>query len=155
MKKKIWEHTNIENCMNQYAGKKIVLVGGCFDLIHFGHHTFLQKAKEQGDALIVALEPDKHIQTKKKRQPVHTQQERAEILAALSYIDAIILLPYLSDDMGYRALVEKIHPQIIAVSGDDPFKEKKEQQAIAIGAVVKEVVPLMPRFKTSAIIESY
>jgi len=155
MKKKIWEHTEIENRIDEFKGKKIVLVGGCFDLIHYGHHTFLQKAKEQGDVLIVALEPDKYIRNKKNRRPVHTQMERAEILTALTYIDAIILLPYIADESGYQRLVEKIHPFIIAITEGDPHKDKKQRQAVTIGATVKEVVPLLPRFATSSIIESY
>jgi len=155
MKKKIWEHADIDNVINECKGKKIILVGGCFDLIHYGHHTFLQKAKEQGDVLIVALEPDEHIQRKKNRQPVHRQRERAEILSALTYIDAIILLPYISDERGYKELVEKIHPFVIAISEGDPQKDKKQSQAVIIGATVKEVVPLMPRFATSSIIENY
>lgn len=155
MKKKIWEHAEIENRINEFKGKKIVLVGGCFDLIHYGHHTFLKKAKEQGDVLIVALEPDKHIRNKKNRRPVHTQTERAEILTALTYIDAIILLPYIADESGYQKLVEKIHPFIIAITEGDPHKDKKQRQAVTIGATVKEVVPLMPRFATSSIIENF
>lgn len=155
MKKKIWELTDIDLCLKEVAGKKIVLVGGCFDLLHFGHHAFLKKAKEEGDALIVALEPDQHIQNKKNRQPLHTQQERAEILSSLTYTDAIILLPYLTGDGDYKKLVERVHPSVIAVSEGDPHKDKKQHQADEIGAVVKEVVSLMPRFSTRAIIENF
>ena len=154
MKKKIWEHADINECIASFNKKSIVLVGGCFDLLHYGHHTFLQHAKAQGDILIVALESDKHIKNKKKYQPVHTQQERAEILAALSYIDAIILLSYIPNDSEYQKLVEHIHPSIIAISEGDPHKDKKQMQAARIGAKLKEVVRLIPRFSTRAIIES-
>lgn len=154
MKKKIWKYEDLDTCIHTFKNQKVVLVGGCFDLLHFGHHTFLQNAKNEGDILLVALESDEHIKHKKNRQPIHTQQERAEILAALSYIDAIILLPYMSRDDEYRELVQNIKPSVIAVTAGDPHKGKKAHHAQNIGAEIVEVTSLIPRFATSAIIES-
>ena len=63
---------------------KIVLVGGCFDILHLGHVVFLEKAKKEGDVLVVLLESDEKVRfLKGKGRPVHTQSERAEILSAL------------------------------------------------------------------------
>ena len=70
--------------------KKRVLVGGCFDILHFGHATFLQKAREAGDVLIILLESDEFIVQIKKKKPVHIQQQRAEILSALGYVDYVV-----------------------------------------------------------------
>ncbi|PIZ64220.1 glycerol-3-phosphate cytidylyltransferase [Candidatus Roizmanbacteria bacterium CG_4_9_14_0_2_um_filter_39_13] len=155
MKKKIWKHEDLGECIYTLKNQKIVLVGGCYDLLHFGHHTFLQNAKNKGDVLLVALESDEHIMHKKNRQPIHTQQERAEILAALSYIDAIILLSYMSRDDEYRELVQNIKPSVIAVTAGDPLRDKKARYAQSIGAEIVEVTSLIPRFATSAIIESF
>src|SRR3712207_2220983 len=85
----------------QYPNKKIVVVGGCFDILHYGHVTFLKNAFKEGDILVVALESDEYIQNKKKRAPIHTQDQRAEILAALRIVSYIIKLPYFVSDEQY------------------------------------------------------
>ena len=62
---------------------KKVLVGGCFDLIHYGHIVFLKEARKQGDYLIVALESDDNVKKYKgENRPVHKQSERAEMSSA-------------------------------------------------------------------------
>ena len=86
--------------------KKVVLVGGCFDVLHYGHVQFLESAKSRGDLLVVALEPDEFIAKRKKRKPVHTQAERAAILSALRSVDVVLLLPFFTTDMEYRRMVE-------------------------------------------------
>ncbi|MBI5122369.1 adenylyltransferase/cytidyltransferase family protein [Candidatus Roizmanbacteria bacterium] len=131
-----------------FGNKKTVLVGGCFDLIHFGHLKFLEKAKEQGDFLIVALESDEFIKKHKKKLPVHQQLERAEILANLNMIDLIILLPLFKTNNDYFNLVKKISPQIIAVTVGDPQLENKKKQALEVDAEVKEVVTNLKNFST-------
>ncbi len=131
-----------------FKNKKTVLVGGCFDLIHFGHLKFLEKAKEQGNFLIVALESDEFIKKHKKKQPVHQQSERAEILSNLNMIDLILLLPLFKTNNDYFDLVKKVSPRIIAVTVGDQQLENKKKQAIEIGAEVKEVVTNLKNFST-------
>ncbi|PJA55208.1 glycerol-3-phosphate cytidylyltransferase, partial [Candidatus Roizmanbacteria bacterium CG_4_9_14_3_um_filter_33_18] len=98
-----------------FKNKKSVLVGGCFDLIHYGHLKFLEKAKAQGDFLIVALESDEFIKKNKRKLQVHHQDERAEILSNLNMVDMIVLLPFFQTNNNYFELVKKISPSIIAV----------------------------------------
>lgn len=131
-----------------FENKKTVLVGGCFDLIHFGHLKFLEKAKKQGDFLIVALESDEFIKKHKKKQPVHRQLERAEILSNLNMIDLIILLPLFKTNNDYFDLVKKISPRIIAVTAGDQQLENKKKQALEVGAEVREVVTNLKNFST-------
>ena len=109
MRKKalIVRYKEIQEAEIFFENKKTVLVGGCFDLIHFGHLKFLEKAKEQGDFLIVALESDEFIKKYKKKLPVHRQLERAEILSNLNMIDLIILLPLFETNNDYFDLVKK------------------------------------------------
>lgn len=128
--------------------KKTVLVGGCFDLIHFGHLKFLEKAKEQGNFLIVALESDEFIKKHKKKQSVHQQSERAEILSNLNMIDLILLLPLFKTNNDYFDLVKKISPRIIAVTVGDQQLENKKKQALEVGAEVREVVTNLKNFST-------
>lgn len=135
-----------------FEGKKTVLVGGCFDLIHYGHWHFLKKAKEEGDFLIVALEPDEFIKKKKKRVPVHTQRQRAQILSSLRMVDLVILLPFFSSNQEYFEMVKIIHPKVIAVTAGDPQLENKKRQIKTVGGKLKIVTPLLKKFSSSKII---
>ena len=132
--------------------KKIVLVGGCFDLLHYGHLQFLKAAKKQGNYLIVAVDPDDFIRLRKKREPVHTQKQRVEILKNLKIVDKVISLPLLKTYSDYLALVKKIKPAIIAVTARDPQLKNKQKQAQVVGAKVRVVTPLIKNLSSSSII---
>lgn len=115
--------------------KKIVLVGGCFDLLHFGHISFLKEAKSHGDWLVVALESDENVKRMKgDARPIHTQQQRKEMLEALSFIDEVIPLPPMHGDADYFNLVQNVNPSVIAITQGDAIQTKKEEQAKQIGA---------------------
>ena len=61
--------------------KKVVLVGGCFDVLHYGHIHFLSSAKNHGDQVVVALESDENVKTRKgSTRPIHTQAQRKAML---------------------------------------------------------------------------
>ncbi len=125
--------------------KKLVLCGGCFDLLHIGHLYFLQAAKNLGDLLMVALEPDEKVRTLKgKNRPLHAQKERAEMLAAFEIIDYVLLLPGFKTDIEYTGLIKKIKPAVIAVTQYDPVKKKKELQAKLVGGKMT----VIPKIKT-------
>ncbi len=126
---------------------KVVLVGGCFDILHYGHIEFLRKAKEQGDHLIVALEPDESIMNYKHRHPIHNQLQRAEILSSLHFVDEVLLLPTLHGFNDYNKLVQYINPQVIAVTKGDSQTQNKRIQAESIGAMVVEVTDLVSNQK--------
>lgn len=152
MKEKIVKLKDINKIL-KLKGKK-VLVGGCFDLLHIGHVRLLKEAKKRGDLLIVALESDKHIKVRKKKTSLHTQGERAEILASLQYVDSVIVLPYLASYNEYLELVRRIAPQIIAVTAGDPQYKNKLRQAQAVGATVKVVTPHITG-KTTTLFKGY
>lgn len=151
-----------EASISQYQNKyiehrgcsKVVLVGGCFDILHYGHIEFLKKAKAAGDYLIVALEPDESIMDYKRRLPTHNQQERAEILASLRYVDQVILLPVLKGFTDYSQLVSNIKPQVIAITADDPQINNKQMQADSVGATVTIVTPRLLNFSSTKIVHS-
>lgn len=141
-----------KNLQESLKSKKTVLTGGCFDLLHFGHVVFLREARKAGDYLIVAIESDKFIKTRKKRAPIHTQKQRAEILSTLRTVDLVIMLPYMKSDDDYLGLVRLIRPAVIAVTQGDNQMHNKIKQAEKIGAVVKVVTPLVTYFSSSDII---
>jgi len=92
------------------GGKRIVLANGCFDLLHVGHIRYLMEAKEIGDILIVGLNSDQSTRTLKgSARPIFSQEERAEILAALSCIDYITIFHELSVEDLLLTLKPDIH----------------------------------------------
>ncbi|OGH37265.1 MAG: hypothetical protein A2905_05665 [Candidatus Levybacteria bacterium RIFCSPLOWO2_01_FULL_36_10] len=135
-------------------GEKIILVGGCFDILHTGHIRFLKSAKELGGKLLVALESDESVKRSKgEKRPVNNQKERANILSNLPSVDIIVTLPFLEGYVDYYRLVEKIKPDIIAVTKGDKRKKEKERQARAFGAKVIETVERVKDFSTTNIIK--
>src|SRR4051812_22949378 len=73
-------------------GFKVVFTNGCFDLLHIGHLTYLAKAAELGDKLIIGLNADASVKRLKgENRPVNNQQSRAMLLASLFFIDAVVL----------------------------------------------------------------
>lgn len=123
--------------------KKKVLVGGCFDLIHFGHIHFLKKAKGLGNYLVVALESDTNVRKLKGRgRPVHSQKQRKAMLEAISFVDKVIPLPKMKSDEDYRNLVRKVAPDIIAVTNGDTITDKKRQHAKSVGASLRIISKL-------------
>jgi glycerol-3-phosphate cytidylyltransferase len=122
------------------SGKKIVLVGGCFDILHIGHITFLENSKKQGNILFILLENDKTIKKLKgDNRPVNSQEDRSQILAHLSMVDYVVMLPEIIDDKTYDKLVIDLKPAIIATTAGDINKSHKERQAKLVGAKIIDV----------------
>lgn len=129
--------------------ESLILVGGCFDILHIGHIRFLQEAKKIGDCLLVLLESDERVKKLKGvNRPYFPQEERASVLASLSCIDIVILLPFFATDEDYDKLIRKIRPDIIAVTANDPIFTKKKKQAEMIGGRI-EVIPYIKTFSSS------
>ncbi len=134
--------------------KKIVLVGGCFDILHLGHITFLKKARKLGEKLMVLLESDQNIQKNKgNNRPINNQENRAKILESLRMVDQVVKLPEMKTDQDYLKIIKKIKPTIIAVTQNDHNLINKENQAKLVGAKLVEVTELIPHQSTSRIIE--
>ena len=97
------------------AHEKITLANGCFDLLHVGHVRYLRAAKELGGKLIVAINSDESVRRLKgEGRPLMPAAERAELLAALSDVDAVVIFP----ESDVRSLVREIHPDIHAKGTD-------------------------------------
>src|SRR3989344_9682744 len=138
------------------SGKKIVLAGGCFDILHIGHISFLEKAKKSGDILILLLESDLAIKKLKgKKRPINDQEDRAKILSAIEFVDFIIILPKPFKNEDYQDLVSEIKPDIIAVTAGDPNLENKKLQAKIIGGIVKVVLKKIPEHSTTKLLDYF
>lgn len=97
------------------AGDAITLANGCFDLLHVGHVRYLHAAKQLGGRLVVAINSDESVRALKgPGRPIMPADERAEILAALSDVDAVVIFP----EPDVRAIIREIHPDIHAKGTD-------------------------------------
>lgn len=133
--------------------KKIVLVGGCFDILHPGHVVFLEKAKEAGDMLFVLLEADMKVKKLKgANRPIHNQKMRAKVLSALCYVDYIVMLPFLKSDRDYDNLIVKIKPDVIAASSKDANTTDHIRSAKLTGAKFKIVTKAIRDHSSSRIL---
>lgn len=133
--------------------KTIVLVGGCFDVIHEAHIEFLKKAKMQGDILVLLLESDENIRKMKgENRPVNNFIKRANNLESLVIVDYIIRLSSKVSDSYYFNLTKLIQPDIIALTKGDPLTEKKKQQAIEVGGQIREVMERDKKYSSTKII---
>lgn len=136
---KIVPYKELVTKAKDWISEKVVLVGGCFDLLHLGHVSFLKEAKEQGTLLCVVVESDEFIIRYKKRKPFHTQQERALIVSRLIDVDGVVLLPYLKSDSEYLKLVQIVNPSVIVVTEGDSQYENKKRQIESIGGSIHTV----------------
>jgi D-beta-D-heptose 7-phosphate kinase/D-beta-D-heptose 1-phosphate adenosyltransferase len=97
------------------AGKKLVFTNGGFDILHSGHVTYLEFAREQGNALVVGLNSDDSVRRSKgPKRPINDQNERARVLQGLRSVDYIIIF----DEDEPRSLIERILPDVL-VKGSD------------------------------------
>jgi rfaE bifunctional protein nucleotidyltransferase chain/domain len=141
----------LETFLRREKKGRIVLAGGCLDILHIGHVRFLSEAKKMGDYLVVLLENDEKVKKLKgKNRPIFTQEIRAEMLSALNCVDLVVLLPMMENDSDYLNLVMKIKPHIIAVTENDPRIEKKKLQAEIVGGELR-VIPFVKTLCTSAL----
>lgn len=109
------------------AGERITLANGCFDLLHVGHVRYLQAAKELGGKLVVAVNSDSSVRTLKgELRPIMPEHERAEILAALASVDAVVIF----SEPDVRALIREIQPDIQAKGTDYTAESVPERDAV-------------------------
>jgi rfaE bifunctional protein nucleotidyltransferase chain/domain len=110
------------------GGERIVLANGNFDLLHVGHVRYLRAAKELGGKLVVAINSDESVRTLKGTgRPIMPAEERAEIVAALADVDAVVVFP----ELDVRALIREIRPDIHAKGTDYTEDSVPERGVVA------------------------
>lgn len=96
-------------------GERCVFTNGCFDILHIGHIRYLQEARELGDYLVVAINSDESVRRLKgSPRPFVTQDERAEMLAALESVDYVTVY----DELTAEAVIRLLRPEIYVKGGD-------------------------------------
>ena len=142
----------LESELNQVraSGKKIVFTNGCFDILHLGHVRYLSLARSHGDILVVGLNSDESVRRiKGPHRPIVEQDQRAEVLAALWFVDYVTHF----DEADPLMLIKRLRPDILVKGDDWPLDRiigADFVQKIG-GRVVR--VPVVPDISTSIIIE--
>ena len=133
----------------QAAGHRVVFTNGVFDLVHPGHVRYLQAARAEGDALVVAVNSDRSVRANKgPSRPLIPERERAEIVAALDFVDAAFLF----DEDTPGRVIEAIQPDVL-VKGADWAADRivgRETVEARGGRVVR--VELAPGYSTTEVI---
>jgi rfaE bifunctional protein nucleotidyltransferase chain/domain len=142
---KISEISSLKTRVNQWQneGKKVVFTNGVFDLLHIGHVTYLSKAAELGDKLIIGLNSDGSVKRiKGDDRPVNDQNSRAALLAALFFVDAVVVF---EEDTPHN-LITTLLPDILVKGADYEIEN-------IVGA--KEVLANGGEVKTITFVEGY
>ena len=132
-------------------GQRVVATNGCFDLLHFGHVSYLQRARKLGDLLVVGLNGDHSVrELKGPGRPLVPQQQRAAVLAALACVDAVVIFP---EKRAHRFLAT-VRPDIYVKGGDyrpETLDSRERAVLTAVGAKVR-ILPFVKGFSTTRLI---
>jgi D-beta-D-heptose 7-phosphate kinase/D-beta-D-heptose 1-phosphate adenosyltransferase len=132
------------------AGRRVVLTNGVFDLLHPGHVRYLQAARAEGDALIVAVNSDRSVRAiKGPSRPLTAEGERAEVLAALACVDAVVIF----DEDTPAEIVRCLQPDVL-VKGADWAADRiigRDTVEARGGRVVR--IPVEPGWSTTEIVD--
>ena len=152
LKAKIFNIKDLSQIIEKWRlnGDKIIFTNGCFDLIHLGHLEILARSADLGDKLIVALNSDVSIKKiKGNSRPIIEEDSRAKQLAAIEFIDAVILF---NEDTPYD-LINILKPDVLTKGGDYKKNDIVGNQLInkEQGEVV--IIPLTQGYSTTSILE--
>jgi D-glycero-beta-D-manno-heptose 1-phosphate adenylyltransferase len=133
------------------TGERVTLANGNFDLLHVGHVRYLRGAKALGGKLVVAINSDESVRALKgDGRPIMPEQERAEIVAALADVDAVVIFP----ELDVRALIREIRPDIQAKGTDYTAESVPERDTVTECGGRVEIVGDPKDHSTSEIIRS-
>ncbi len=132
------------------AGEQVILTNGCFDMLHVGHVRYLHGAKQLGGRVVVAINSDESVRKLKgPSRPLMPEHERAEIVASIADVDAVVVF----GEPDVRALIRELHPDVQA-KGTDYTRENvpERDEVIACGGRV-EIVGDPKDHSTTSILE--
>ena len=147
-----WEALPAWRAAFRGTGRKLVVTNGCFDLLHLGHVTYLESARNQGDALLVGVNSDASVRgLKGDNRPVNSESDRASVLAALHSVDAVCIFR----DCAATNFLERAQPDIYVKGGDYTLETLNQDERRAVethgGRIV--ILPFVPGKSTTALLE--
>ena len=147
---KILERSQIAEQVAKWrsAGKRIVFTNGCFDLLHKGHIDYLNRAADEGDVLVVALNTDTSVsKLKGPNRPIQEESSRLWVMASLGCVGAVTLF----DEETPMALIKQIQPDVLVKGGDYTIATiVGAEEVMQSGGEVK-VIPFLEGYSTSRI----
>ena len=149
---KILDQAKASDLRDKYAGKTIVFTNGCFDILHVGHVRYLAAAKRLGDILVVGLNSDASVRELKGiGRPLNSQDDRAEVMAALEAVDHVIIFA----EKRVSHLLRQMRPQIYAKGGDYTMDSLDSEEVVALKEINAriEILPLVPGRSTSKLVQ--
>lgn len=130
----------------QKSGKTVVATNGCFDILHVGHVRYLQKTKSFADYSIVLLNSDKSVRLiKGEGRPINNENDRAEILCALSCVDYVVLF----DEASPRDLLDEIKPDVYTKGADYSLETLSEADIMKKNGTRVEFIEFVPGKSTT------
>ena len=150
---KILDRTKASDVRDKYVGKTIVFTNGCFDILHVGHVRYLAAAKRLGDILVVGLNSDASVRELKGiGRPLNSQEDRAEVMAALEAVDHVIIFA----EKRVSHLLRQMRPQIYAKGGDYTVDSLDSEEVVALKEIKAriEILPLVPGKSTSKLVQA-
>ncbi|HZR99044.1 MAG TPA: D-glycero-beta-D-manno-heptose 1-phosphate adenylyltransferase [Chloroflexota bacterium] len=131
-------------------GGRLVLTNGCFDLLHVGHVRYLQAARRLGDFLVVGVNSDASVrQLKGPGRPIVTAAERAELVAALGCVDAVVIF----DSATAEPLVAALRPEVYVKGADYTEATLPEARLVRAYGGAVTLLPTVPGASTTALLE--
>ena len=135
----------------QAQGKRVVFTNGCFDLLHVGHISYLQKAAAMGDLLVVGLNSDQSVrQLKGPKRPVICEADRAAILSALQCVDLVTIF----DSLDPLNVIDVIRPDVLVKGGDYRPEEVIGRDLVEAYGGMVVIAPLVEGVSTTRILQS-
>lgn len=119
--------------MSHMQNRKVVFTNGCFDILHKGHVTYLAKAADLGNLLIVAINTDNSVRSleKDKNRPVNSEDARAFVLAGLGFVDLVLLF----EENTPLELIKELHPDVLVKGADyDPQETDASSKKYIVGS---------------------
>jgi rfaE bifunctional protein nucleotidyltransferase chain/domain len=150
---KILDQIKASDLRDKYAGKTVVFTNGCFDILHVGHVRYLAAAKRLGDILVVGLNSDASVRELKGiGRPLNSQEDRAEVMAALEAVDHVIIFA----EKRVSHLLRQMRPQIYAKGGDYTVDSLDSGEVVALKEIKAriEILPLVPGKSTSKLVQA-
>jgi rfaE bifunctional protein nucleotidyltransferase chain/domain len=132
-------------------GLRIVVTNGCFDLLHYGHISYLQRAKRLGDLLVIGLNGDASVRALKgPTRPLVPEKQRAAVLAALACVDAVVIFKEPRANTFFRA----VRPDVYVKAGDYRIETLETGERVllqTLGAKIK-ILPFVRGFSTTSLL---
>ncbi len=153
VQKKIIDQKELERIgfRERFFNKKIVFTNGCFDILHPGHVYYLNEARSMGNVLIVGLNSDASVKrlNKGSERPIHTQMERARVLASLLCVDYVCIF---EEDTPLE-LIKIVKPDVLVKGGDYTIDKVVGADIVLQNGGKVEIIPLLEGYSTTGILK--